>query len=110
MDYAEYQKAKIKLAIIIFIIIFIIIQIYSIFFVTVRIQGVRRFEEIPTPPIEILNRAIEQRNQAIQEAILAQIILSLLGALVSYHLAEFALKPIQENIKKQKEFLIVDKL
>lgn len=106
MDKSNYEKAKLKLALIIFGIIYIIIQVYSIFFVTFRFQAVKRFEDIPTPPQAVLERAIEQRNQAIQEAITAQISLSLIGAIISYYLAEFALKPIKQNMKDQKDFLM----
>lgn len=116
MDEKHYKKAKLRLALIFFAIIFAIIQIYSIYFVTIRYQGIRSFEEVAVPtgmknmpgytsPDQIAKKIKEQRDNTIYDAIIGQLLLSVLGAFASYSLAEFAFRPIKQNIEDQKNFL-----
>lgn len=114
MDKPHYNKAKLKLSMIFFGIIFVIIQIFSIYFVSTRYQVAKRFENFgiddlqPMPParLRLMERIETERATALQEVMWAQISLSLLGAISSYFLAEFALRPIQKNIEKQNNFLM----
>lgn len=109
----EFEKTRLKIAGLFFAIFFLLISIINIVSITRQNFGLGRFEEIRGMGMGkiILNddifqqRLEEQRERVITDAIILELSLSVLGAIISYILSDYVLRPIKLNIENQKRFL-----
>ena len=109
----EFEKTRLKIAGLFFAIFFLLISIINIVSITRQNFGLGRFEEIRGMGIGRViidddvfeQRLIEQRERVITDAIILELSLSVLGAIISYILSDYVLRPIKLNIENQKRFL-----
>ena len=109
----EFEKTRLKIAGLFFAIFFLLISIINIVSITRQNFGLGRFEEIRGMGIGRViidddvfeQRLIEQRERVITDAIILELSLSALGAIISYILSDYVLRPIKLNIENQKRFL-----
>lgn len=109
----EFEKTRLKIAVLFFAIFFLLISIVNIVSITRQNFGLGRFEEIRGMGMGRViidddvfeQRLIEQRERVITDAIILELSLSVLGAIISYILSDYVLRPIKLNIENQKRFL-----
>jgi len=109
----EFEKTRLKIAGLFFAIFFLLISIINFVNISRQNFGIGRLEEVRGMGgigrminDEIFKQRLEeQRERVITDAIILELSLSVLGAIISYILSDYVLRPIKQNIENQKRFL-----
>lgn len=109
----EFEKTRLKIAGLFFAIFFLLISIINFVYISRQNFGIGRLEEAKGMGgigkminDEIFKQRIEeQRERVITDAIILELSLSVLGAIISYILSDYVLKPVKQNVENQKRFL-----
>jgi len=109
----EFEKTRLKIAGLFFAIFFLLISVINIVNISRQNFGIGRLEEVKGMGgigkminDEIFKQRLEeQRERVITDAIVLELSLSVLGAIISYLLSDYVLRPIKLNIENQRRFL-----
>lgn len=109
----EFEKTRLKIAGLFFAIFFLLISIINFVNISRQNFGIGRLEEVRGMGgigrminDEIFQQRLEeQRERVITDAIILELSLSVLGAIISYILSDYVLRPIKQNVENQKRFL-----
>lgn len=109
----EFEKTRLKIAALFFAIFFLLISVINIVNISRQNFGIGRIEEVKgmggigkmINDEIFIQRLEEQRERIITDAIVLELSLSVLGAIISYILSDYVLRPIKISVENQKRFL-----
>jgi len=109
----EFEKTRLKIAALFFAIFFLLISVINIVNISRQNFGIGRIEEVKgmggigkmINDEIFIQRLEEQRERIITDAIILELSLSVLGAIISYILSDYVLRPIKISVENQKRFL-----
>lgn len=110
-----YKTTRLKLTFLYFGIIFLIVFFFSSIIIRGQLEEIGKFEKFQsynelfinsegqTQPIH--NVISDVRKNLIEQVLLTDILILIIAVLASYYLSGETMKPIEETIKRQKEFI-----